>query len=128
MGLERLPFRDILGRYGLAWPLPGRNGCGSRVHTIPVSLAASTAATRSCTRSFLVAGNLRFRLAHRGHLPCLTGGIEAGDPGVPVGGHQARNTIAAAYGVPAGKDAAGVICQSYGLAGETGAELLFHAT
>jgi hypothetical protein len=36
--------------------------------------------------------------------------------------------IAAACGVQARKDAAGVICQSYGLAGETGAELLFHAT
>ena len=30
---------------------PGRDGCGSRVQTIPVSFATSTAATRSCTRS-----------------------------------------------------------------------------
>jgi hypothetical protein len=31
--------------------LPGRDGCGSRVHTIPESFATSTAATRSWTRS-----------------------------------------------------------------------------
>jgi hypothetical protein len=30
---------------------PGRDGCGVRVHTIPVSFATSTAATRSWTRS-----------------------------------------------------------------------------
>jgi hypothetical protein len=30
---------------------PGRDGCGRRVHTIPVSFATSTAATRSWTRS-----------------------------------------------------------------------------
>ena len=30
---------------------PGRDGCGVRVYTIPVSLATSTAATRSWTRS-----------------------------------------------------------------------------
>jgi hypothetical protein len=30
---------------------PGRDGCGSRVHTTPESFATSTAATRSCTRS-----------------------------------------------------------------------------
>src|SRR6516165_8861856 len=31
--------------------VPGRDGCGSRVHTIPESLATSTAATFSYTRS-----------------------------------------------------------------------------
>ncbi len=31
---------------------PGRDGCGVRVHTIPESFATSTAATRSCTRSW----------------------------------------------------------------------------
>ncbi len=56
---------------------------------------------------FLVVDNLRFRLAHRGHLLCLTGGIEAGGPGVPVGGHQARNTDRRARGDsarPSGQD------------------------
>ena len=30
---------------------PGRDGCGIRIHTTPVSFATPAAATRSCTRS-----------------------------------------------------------------------------
>ena len=55
----------------------------------------------------LVIDNLRFRLAHRSHLLCLTCGITAGCPGVPVGGHQARNTDRRAQGNsarPSGQD------------------------
>ena len=32
--------------------LPGREGCGTRVHTMPDALATSTAATRSTTCSW----------------------------------------------------------------------------
>ena len=56
-----------------AGPGPGiRPGC--RMHTIPDALATSIAATRPAQHPLvlLVVDNLRFRLAHRGHLLSLS--------------------------------------------------------
>jgi hypothetical protein len=67
---------------------PGRDGCGMRVHTIPESFATSTAATRSwtrsCSSSSITCGLLTDSSSARSN------GITASCPGVPVGGHQAR--------------------------------------
>jgi hypothetical protein len=47
----RIAFIRAFTVHTVARRAPGRDGCGIRVHTIPVSLATSTAATRSWTRS-----------------------------------------------------------------------------
>jgi hypothetical protein len=58
--------------------LPGRSGCGTRVHTIPDALATSTAATRPTTCSYsssgissgsLITHAFRAAPASRGGLP-----------------------------------------------------------
>jgi hypothetical protein len=42
----RMVFIRALTIHTVACRAPGRDGCGVRVHTIPVSLATSIAATR----------------------------------------------------------------------------------
>src|SRR5262245_26298673 len=70
----RLAFIRALTVHTAACRAPGRDGCGMRVHTIPVSLATSIAATRSWTRSCSWSPGYQ-RSAHRGHLLGLASGI-----------------------------------------------------
>ena len=85
--------------------VPGRDGCGSRVHTTPESFATSIAAarswTRSCSSSSITCGLLTAASY------AWADGIPAGCPGVPVGGRSGRNTDRRARGNrarPSGQD------------------------
>src|SRR5215472_4670910 len=101
----RMAFLRALTVHTAARREPGRDGCGVRVHTIPESLPTSIAATRSwtrsCSSSSITCGPLT-AASYAG-----SDGTGAGCPGVPDGGHQARNTDRRAQGNiarPSGQD------------------------
>src|SRR6266571_2885027 len=65
----------------LACRLPSRDGCGTRVHTIPVALATPTAATRSRTCSYSSSSISRGTIIASTHFPRPAIRTRGGGPG-----------------------------------------------
>ena len=65
--------------------LPGRASCGTRVHTIPVFLATSTAATRCRTCSYSSSSISCGFIIARAAPPLIATGIPCGCPGASAG-------------------------------------------
>src|SRR6266705_2044549 len=82
----------------LACRLPSRDGCGTRVHTIPVALATPTAATRSRTCSYSSSSISRGTIIASTHFPRPAIRTRGGCPGA-----SARNQNLT--GVPEGNSA-----------------------